>query len=450
MAPQQTITIAGAGLVGSLLAVVLARQGYRVNVYDGLPDSRLADIYQGRSINLALSHRGWKALESVGLDDEVRKQAIPMYQRVIHDVDGNLSYQPYGEEGQAIYSVSRARMNQQLMTLAEQEENVALHFEHPLTDLDFDSTTATFTRPDNSTITATSEYLFGADGSNSKVRRLMQEKPRVSYSLEYMPTSYIELNISPNADGSHKLDKVEALHIWPRGDFMLIALPNQDGSFTCTLFLNYEGDISFQALKTEADIQAFYETYFADASLLLDDPIECFMQRIPSPLALVDVYPWTMNNTCLIGDACHAIVPFYGQGMNSGFEDCRVLDELITEHAGDWDRILPAFQVSRKPNVKAVAALSKQNFVEMSDLSGKPEFLLRKKIEGKFSEMYPDLWTPLYSMVTFSPDTPYSVALERGNQQQRIMDQIMALPDIENKWQEAHIYQKLHDLLVAE
>lgn len=448
MKSNQKITIAGAGLVGSFLAVVLARKGYSVDVYDGLPDSRLTDIYQGRSINLALSSRGWKALESIGLDDEIRKEAIPMYQRVIHSVEGTLSYQPYGKAGEAIYSVSRVRMNQQLMNLAEKEDNANLYFQHQLTGLNFQSMAATFTRPDKTEIKVNSDYLFGADGSNSKVRRLMQEQPRISFSLEFMPMSYIELNISANDDGTHKLAEVEALHIWSRGDFMLIALPNTDGSFTCTLFLNYEGEISFKALQTEADIQNFYETYFADVLPLLDTPVYHFLTRIPCPLALIDIYPWVLNNTCLIGDACHAIVPFYGQGMNCGLEDCRILDELIEENNGDWDRILPAFQESRKPNAEAIASLSKMNFVEMSDLTSKPEYLLRKKIESKFNEMHPELWTTMYSMVTFSPDTPYKDALDNGLKQQKLMDEIMTLPNIEDEWKEDHVYQKIKNLLL--
>lgn len=432
-----------------MLSIMLARRGHTVDVYDRLVDSRLNNIYQGRSINLALSSRGLTALRSIGMEEDVLKEAIPMHQRVIHAVDGTLSYQPYGKPDQAIYSVSRARINQQLMTLAESEEKVNIHFEHKLEDIDFDNTTAHFQKADKTRITVKSDYLFGADGFNSKVRRLMQERPRVSYSLEHMPMSYIELNISGNPDGSHKLKEVEALHIWSRGDFMLIALPNTDGSFTCTLFLNYEGEISFKSLKTQADIQNFLETYFADVLPLLDTPVKHFMERTPSPLALVDVYPWVQNTTCLIGDACHAIVPFYGQGMNCGFEDCRVLDELMGQYDNDWEKILPAFQESRKPNTKAIATLSKKNFIEMSDLTGRADFLLRKKIEERFSNKYPDLWVPLYSMVTFSPDIPYSIALETGYQQQKIMDQIMVIPDIESCWTEDFIYRKIRDLLQA-
>lgn len=447
---SKTFTIVGAGLVGSFLAVVLARRGHRVKVFDGLPDSRSTDIYKGRSINLALSSRGWKALQSLGLDDEIRKHAIPMSQRVMHDEHGVLSYQPYGKAGEAIYSVSRAGMNQQLMTLAEKEEGVTLHFEHRLEEVDFDSTTASFSQPDGDRVSVSSDYLFGADGANSKVRRLLQEKPRVSHSLEYMPVSYIELNIPPDAQGQHQLEPLEALHIWPRGDFMLIALPNTDGSFTCTLFLNDEGEVSFAAYTTEEQVRGFFAQYFGDVLGLLDDPIVNFMQRTPSPLALVDVYPWTMNNTCLIGDACHAIVPFYGQGMNACFEDCRILDELIGEHEDDWPEILHAFQEQRKPDAEAIATLSKMNFVEMSELTGKPDFLLRKKIEGRFSELYPELWSPLYSMVTFSPDTRYSEALARGRQQDKIMDRVMAMPDIETRWERPEIYQIIHDALIDE
>lgn len=446
MSQAKHITVAGAGLVGSMLTVMLARRGHKVDLFDGLPDSRQTNIYQGRSINLALSSRGLKALEVIGMREEVLQGAIPMYQRVIHALDGSLTYQSYGKPDEAIYSVSRARINQQLMTLAEQESGTKLHFEHRLNTVDFDTTQASFTRTDHSTVEIDSDYIFAADGANSKVRRLMQERPRVSHSLEYMPMSYIELNISANPDGSHKLPDVEALHIWSRGEFMLIALPNTDGSFTCTLFLNYEGEISFKALQTESQIQHFFETHFADVLPILDTPVKHFQERTPSPLALVDVYPWVQNNTCLIGDSCHAIVPFYGQGMNAGFEDCRVLNELM-DTTDDWHTLLNEFQQTRKPDAEAIAILAKENFVEMSDLTSRPEFLLRKKIEQRYSDRYPERWTPLYSMVTFSPDVRYSHALAHGRKQAAIMDEIMAIPNIEEHWQEDFVYDRISELV---
>lgn len=446
----KNITIAGAGPVGALLSVMLAKQGYKVDLFESRVDSRKTSLYQGKSINLALSDRGWLALQAVGLDESIRQHAIPMYCRVMHDLQGNLTKQPYGKEEQAIWSVSRAGINEQLISLAENEPLIDVHFEHHLTQLDFDTANSVFSTQKGENKTHQSDLIFGADGAFSKVRRLAQALPRqrISYSLDYMPQSYIELTIAPNDDGSHKLEK-NALHIWPRKAFMLIALPNSDGSFTCTLFLNHEGELSFQSLNSREKVAGFFEDNFADALPLLDKPIDDFMHKAASPLCLVHIYPWVVNNKVgLIGDAAHAMVPFYGQGMNCGFEDCRILNELIDEHAHDWDHILAAYQTERKPNGDAIIELAKRNFVEMSDLSGDSDFLLRKKIESEFNRMYPQLWVPLYSMVTFSPHLAYSSALAIGEIQNEIMDEIMQLKNIHQEWQAPHVYQLLHKLVL--
>jgi len=445
----KTITVAGAGPVGALLTVMLARQGYQVDLFESREDSRCSDIYQGKSINIALSDRGWLALESIGMAEEVKREAIPMYHRVMHDLEGKLTKQAYGKEKQAIWSVSRAKINEQLISLAEKEEKVSLHFSSHVTDVDFDETTVTFNTKQGE-IKHHTDLLFGADGAFSKVRRKMQEIPRkrISYSLEYMPQSYIELNIPAAANGSHQLEK-EALHIWPRKDFMLIALPNPDGSFTCTLFMNQEGDISFDALTQRSDVEKFFQRYFSDAMGLISDPVDEFISRKASPLSLVHIYPWVINdNVGLIGDAAHAMVPFYGQGMNCGFEDCRILSELVDQHNNDWPEILSQYQLQRKPNGDAIIELAKRNFIEMSELSGDANFQLCKKIEANFHDRYPKLWVPLYSMVTFSPHIAYSEALRVGDIQKAIMAQIMALPNIEDRWQDEDIYQMLHELTV--
>ncbi|MFT5312955.1 MAG: kynurenine 3-monooxygenase [Paraglaciecola sp.] len=445
--PTKTITIAGAGPVGALLTIMLARQGYKVDLFESRDDSRNSDIYQGRSINIALSDRGWLALESVGIADEIRREAIPMYQRVMHDLEGKLTRQVYGKENQAIWSVSRSKINEQLVSLAEQEKMAALHFNSHLTEIDFDTNTLTL-NTQKGEIKHSSDLLFGADGAFSKVRRKMQEIPRkrISYSLEYMPQSYIELHIPAAADGSHQMEK-EALHIWPRKNFMLIALPNPDGTFTCTLFMDQEGEISFDALQQHADVEAFFQSYFSDTLDLIEDPVGEFMSRKVSPLSLVHIYPWVINDSvALIGDAAHAMVPYYGQGMNSGFEDCRVLNELVTQYKEDWPEVLSQYQQQRKPNGDAIIELAKRNFVEMSDLSGDANFQLCKKIEANFHDRYPKLWVPLYSMVTFSPHTPYSEALRVGDIQKEIMSEIMALPNIQERWQDDDIYQHLHAL----
>jgi len=455
---KANITIAGAGPVGALLAVVLGRAGYGVNLYESRADSRLHSLYQGKSINIALSDRGWLALESVGIAKQIKKTAIAMKKRVMHAIDGSLTNQDYGKEGQAIWSVSRSGINEQLLNLAEQEPGVTLHFEQRLTHVNFENACSTFSHHsighDHTFKDVHADYLFGADGAYSKVRRLAQETPRFSYSQSYMPQCYIELTIPANenttGDARYQMEK-EALHIWPRKDFMLIALPNPDGTFTCTLFLNYESDnknsVTFSSLKTKVQISEFFNSNFSDAMGLLDNPIDEFMGKAANPLFLVNVNPWVINSKiALIGDAAHAMVPFYGQGMNCGFEDCRVLAELINYHQDDWSKIFPDYQKNRKVNADAITELAKRNFVEMSELSGNATFLLQKKIEAKFHDMYPDLWIPLYSMVTFSPHIPYSQALAVGDKQQKIMQQIMQIPDITNCWQDDFIYQKLHQL----
>lgn len=439
-------TVAGGGPVGSLLAILLGRHGYEVGLYEGRPDSRVTSIYQGKSINIALSDRGWTSLEQIGVGSDAKAEAIPMYHRAIHGVDGELSRLPYGKQGDAIWSVSRGGINEQLLDIADAEANITTHFEHWLVDVDFETAGTVFQVKRDQEITVEADYLFGADGAHSKVRRLAHNVPRFSYSQTYMPQSYIELNIPANPDGRHKLEK-NALHIWPRKDFMLIALPNPDGTFTCTLFLNYSGSLSFESLQERSAVQAFFESNFADAMDYLENPVDVFMEKTAAPLFLVQVFPWSFNRKVgLIGDAAHAIVPFYGQGMNCGFEDCAELNRLIASHKHDWDAIFPAYENARKPNGDAIAELSKRNFVEMSDLSGDPMFQLRKKIEAKFSDLHPQLWTPLYSMVTFSPEVPYAEALRVGDEQNKVMERIMALPGIEDDWDEPYVMQQLLEL----
>ena len=441
-----TFTIAGGGPIGSLLSILLSRHGYDVNLYEGRSDPRETNIYQGKSINIALSDRGWQSLAEIGISSNIKDNAIPMYHRAVHSVRGDVTAVPYGRKGDAIWSVSRGGINDQLLDIAESESGVTTWFEHRLVDVNFETASAKFRVSGEREATADAEHLFGADGANSKVRRLAQGLPRFSYSQTYMPQSYIELNIPANADGSYRLEK-NALHIWPRGKFMLIALPNPDGSFTCTLFLDYCGEPSFESLQARSQVERFFDEYFADAIPHLEFPVDTFMEKTAAPLFLVQVFPWTFNRKVgLIGDAAHAIVPFYGQGMNCGFEDCAELNRLIQIHDHHWDAIFPAYENARKPNGDAIAELSKRNFVEMSDLTGNASFQLRKKIEAKFQEMFPDLWTPLYSLVAFSPDVQYSEALRLGDEQEEIMDKIMQIPNIDTTWNEQYIMDQLHGL----
>jgi kynurenine 3-monooxygenase len=445
---QKTINIAGAGLVGSLLSIYLAKRGHEVAIYERRPDARKVTIDGGRSINLALSDRGLEALERVGLAQKVLQElAIPMYRRVMHDREGNLSYQPYGKEGQAINSVSRAGLNFMLMDEAE-KSGVKIHFEQACKQVDLTEAAATFKNGEGPEQRVNADFLFGADGAFSAVRGAMQVTDRFSYSQEYIDHGYKELTIPPGEDGAFLMEK-NALHIWPRGSYMLIALPNPDGSFTCTLFIAYEGTPSVSELDTVPKARKFFEEQFPDALALMPNFDKEWVENPTSSLVIIRCWPWVKHGkVALIGDASHAIVPFYGQGMNSGFEDCLVFDQLIDEHGSDWQTLLDEYQHLRKPDGDAIADLAMRNFVEMRDLTGDPEFLLRKKIEARFSEKYPEKWTPLYSLVTFSPQVRYSEALALGQRQDELMAEIMAIPNIHEIWDSPEVEE--HMLALSE
>lgn len=432
---MKTITIIGAGLVGSLLAIYLSKRGYQIQVYERRPDPRQKGYLGGRSINLALSDRGWRALDKAGISQKIKEIAIPMRGRMMHDTQGKLTFQPYGKEEQAIYSVSRALLNIELINFAEKEANVDFYFNQKCLEADLDHKVLTFEHTDTEEIHSVSaDLIFGSDGAFSAVRLAMQKTDRFNYSQTYLDYGYKELTIPPKADGTHALEK-NALHIWPRGNFMLIALPNMDGSFTCTLFFPYQGNPSFDSIKTEQDSLAFFETYFPDTLPLIEDAPKAFFQNPTSSLVMVKANPWVYKDSALIGDAAHAIVPFYGQGMNAGFEDCFVLDEILTKHQDNWERSLQEYQQSRIPDANAISTLALNNFIEMRDLVGDAQFLLRKKIEAKINALYPDKWIPLYSMVTFSPHIRYSEALAIGQKQDEIMKSLMQTPDIEQTWE---------------
>jgi kynurenine 3-monooxygenase len=425
--------VLGAGLVGSLLSVMLGRRGYQVQLIEKRPDLRKVKWEDGRTINLALSERGWRALERVGIVADVKQLAIPMYGRMMHDEKGKLTFQPYGKEGQSIYSVSRGLLNEKLMNLAE-ECNVQLLFEQKCMQVELDKPAIHLTDVvTNKQHVITPDILIGADGAFSAVRSAMQRTSRFNYQQYFIEHGYKELTIPPKADGSWAIDK-HALHIWPRGNFMLIALPNPDGSFTCTLFFPFEGEVSFEKIHTQADVIRYFETYFPDILPLMPGVAEEYLKNPTSSLVTIRCYPWTYKDkTAIIGDAAHAIVPFYGQGMNAGFEDCVILDDLMEKHNGNWRQLFEEYQQQRHPNAEAIADLALQNFVEMRDYVADPKFLLRKKIEAHLHQLYPHLWTPLYTMIAFS-HIPYAEALRLGKKQDTIMQQIMAIPSIEEKW----------------
>lgn len=426
------ISIVGAGLVGSLLSIYLKKRGYEVSVFDRRFDMRSAMLGGGRSINMALSNRGLRALQEVGLAAHLKQNAVPMNGRMIHDIQGNLTFQPYGTKGQFINSISRSDLNMLLINEAE-KLGVDFFFEHKCLDVNVDKTELTFQNYSDTKHHQT-DLIIGADGSFSAVRGALLITDRFEYSQTYIEHGYKELRIPSGEAGSFLMEK-EALHIWPRESFMLIALPNPDASFTCTLFFPFDGDPSFQKLESPEKIQAFFEASFPDATRLMPTLAEDFRDNPTSSLVTIRCLPWYKNNTILIGDAAHGVVPFYGQGMNAGFEDCRVLNDLLNQCRDDWNRVLPEFQRQRKPDTDAIAQLALDNFVEMRDLVADADFLLRKKIEARLHVLYPEKWIPLYSMVTFHDTMRYAEAFQKGRQQKEIMDQVMKTPAIESTWQ---------------
>jgi kynurenine 3-monooxygenase len=436
---QKNITIVGAGLVGSMLACYLSKRGHKVSVYEKRSDMRVAGYIGGRSINLALSHRGWKSLKKIGLDDLANQIAIPMRGRMIHDIDGSTNLIPYGKDDQAIYSISRGDLNKLMVEEADSFPHVDFYFDHRCDQIDFANNTVTFEDAAGQLKQVKSDVIFGADGAYSEVRYEMQKTPNFNISQQHEPYGYKELHIPAGANGTHQLEK-NALHIWPRGSFMMIALPNMDGSFTVTLFNSFKGENSFEHLQTGEQVEAFFKNLFPDAVALMPDIKKSFFENPTSSLVTVKAFPWKYKNTCLIGDAAHAIVPFFGQGMNCGFEDVRELDEILETATENWEPALEKFQSQRKPNADAIADLALYNYIEMRDLSGRDDFQLRLKIEKRIAVAFPDKFMTNYGMVTFS-DLSYSEAKKRGEQQNELLDQIMQLPDIEQVWNSDRVLQ---------
>lgn len=444
---KKETTIIGAGLVGSLLSLYLAKRGYKVNIYERRPDMRKDAISAGRSINLALSDRGFRGLEGVGLADEIRKTGIPMYGRVIHQTNGEVVFQPYGKDNQAIYSVSRGGLNIALMNFAESHSNVKIHFHQRCNDVDLDSNKVFMEDVRNGKkYEVDADLIFSADGAFSAVRYTMQKTDRFEYSQHFLEHGYKELTIPAGPNGEFLLDK-NALHIWPRNSYMLIALPNPDGSFTCTLFFPYKGEQSFESLKTEEDVLRFFKNDFPDAVPLMPTLVPDFFNNPTGSLVTIKCFPWThQHKMMMMGDAAHAIVPFFGQGMNSGFEDCTYLGQLMDEFSDDWSKIMPAFEQVRKPNTDAIAELAYENFIEMRDKVADSRFLLRKKIEKYINERYPDKFIPKYSMVTFS-DMPYSEAFNTGKKQDEFFNQVMSIEHLEKVWETEEVQKMIHSRL---
>lgn len=448
MSEEKSAIIVGAGLVGSLWAVYLSKAGYNVTIYERRSDIRNAEISAGKSINLALSTRGWTALDAVGVGDKIRDLAIPMTGRIMHSEEGELSYQPYGKEGQAIYSISRGGVNARMMDIAEKDGNATIHYNHQCTGVDLEAgKVRLLNKETNETVHDQADVVFACDGAFSAVRyKGMQKLDRFDFSQDFIDDGYREILLPANEDGSYKMDK-NALHIWPRGRFMLIALANEDGSFTCTLFMPYDGgENSFNSLDSKEKVDNFFKETFPDFHEMMPEIADAWEDHPLSSLAIMRSYPWHHGKVAMMGDAAHATVPFYGQGMNGAFEDCTVMWRLMQKHNEDWEKVFAEYSVERKPDGDALQDLSLYNYHVMRDYVADPMFLLRKKIEAKFSKLYPEKWLPLYSQVTFS-NIRYSEAIANGKAQSRIMDEIMKNPNITEAWDSQEIMDQIAEKL---
>ncbi|HLV89100.1 MAG TPA: NAD(P)/FAD-dependent oxidoreductase [Candidatus Sulfotelmatobacter sp.] len=423
MGNQGTVTLVGAGLVGPLLAMGLVQRGFEVEIYERRPDMRKGKVSAGRSINLALSTRGIHALAEAGLWDDMQQIVVPMRGRMMHSVTSALTFQRYGKDDtEVIHSISRADLNIALINAAE-ARGVKIFFQRRCAGLDAKEKEIHFRdEQSGAPVTRNFQVAIGCDGSASAIRNEVSKLSRFNFSQQYLDYGYKELTI-PSAGGSHVFEK-NALHIWPRGKFMLIALPNLDGTFACILFLPFEGADSFAQLGSKSDVVGFFQRNFPDACAVMPGLVDNFFANPTGSMVTIKCSPWHIaGQAMLLGDAAHAIVPFFGQGINCGFEDCTTFFELLDRFGDDWARIFPAFESARKANTDAIADLAVENFVEMRDRVSDPRFLFRKKVELALQEKYPFIFVPKYSMVTFHR-IPYATALERGQKQDRILDEL--------------------------
>ena len=416
----------GAGLTGPLLATYLAQQGYSVEIFERRPDMRKESISAGRSINLALSARGNHALKEVGLYDKIKPNTIPMKGRMIHDLNGNTHLQPYGQkENEVIFSVSRAQLNMDLMTLAEETGKVTIRFNHQLLSADLEQNKLLFQLSDSlEEIELPFNRVIGCDGSASILRKSIVEKADIQYVKKPLGHGYKELTIPPLKSGKFRIEP-NALHIWPRGNHMLIALPNNDCSFTCTLFFPMTGTKSFETVKTEKDILDLFQSQFHDAIKLIPNLVEDFQKNSTGDLASVYCKPWHLGDKALlIGDAAHAVVPFFGQGMNASFQDCSTLAKLMGQNKNDWKTIFNTFSSVQVENGHAIADMAIENYLEMRDHVNDTEYKKRRNVELKLERMFPGQFIPRYSMVSFH-QIPYAEVYQRGGKQFKIIGDVL-------------------------
>jgi kynurenine 3-monooxygenase len=429
---KQRFILIGSGLAGGLLAAYLGRRGYNVDLYERRADPREGNIVGGRSINLAVSTRGIHALEQIGIADEALRHAIPMRGRMIHDKSGDLHFAQYDvDPNKHINSIGRAALNTTVIEAAQRYPNVRVHFNHRCTDVDLDEATAHLLNTETNTTSAVrTDAVIGVDGAFSAVRQSMQKKlDRFEYDESYLAHGYKEMTIPPAVDGSWRMEK-NALHIWPRKSFMMIALPNPDGSFTCTLFWEFEGPRSFATTKTDNEVCDFFWEEFPDAVPLMPTLLNDFRQNPTGSLVTIRCGPWYYKDkVALVGDAAHAVVPFYGQGMNAAFEDCVVLDECLAGFQNNREHAFAEYFSRRKENADALADLALENFIEMRDKTASKTFRTKKKLDHFLEARLPGIYLPLYTMVTFTR-IPYAEAARRGRRQDCIVYASLAIATV--------------------
>ena len=422
MPDKEHISLIGAGLAGPVMAKYLSDHGYRVDIFERRPDMRVVEQSAGRSINLALSARGIEALRSIGIFSKIQSQLLPMKGRMIHDMDGKTHLQSYGQrEDEVIYSVSRAHLNMSLMDHIEESGNVKIHFEHDLENIDLDNSELIF--KNNKRVSF--NRVMGSDGSSSCIRNCINERSSINFQKKPLGHGYKELTIPATDDGQFKIDP-EALHIWPRGEFMLIALPNMDRSFTCTLFFPMDGKTSFSSITSNDQIFDLFNSYFSDTLNLIPDLVEEYQQNPVGSLSTVYCDRWNYKDKLVIfGDAAHAIVPFFGQGMNASFQDCTVIHNLIEELYGDWRMIFSEFSKNHVPNGHAIANMALENYLEMRDSVNDPAYKIKRELEFSLENKFRDRFIPRYSMVSFHT-IPYTEVYKRGLIQLKMMEEYLS------------------------
>ncbi|MEL7249957.1 MAG: NAD(P)/FAD-dependent oxidoreductase [Bacteroidota bacterium] len=434
MIKKQHIVIVGAGLCGTLLGIRLVQRGYRVSLFERRPDLRLIEQDAGRSINLALSHRGLMALATAGLGEVVRDLCIPMRGRMIHAPSGEKWLSPYsGRTDEYINSISRPGLNALLLEKADSYENLTIYFEYKCTGVNLETATGHFTDKSGEAHVIQGDILVGTDGAGSVVRRAMMARSTdllFNFSQNFLRSGYKELSIPASASGDFRIES-NALHIWPRGKFMMIALPNLDRSFTVTMFHPFDGPAGFNTLNTPEKVKAFFNEHYPDTLEHLPDLDQEYFTNPSAALGTIKCYPWeAYKKTLLMGDAAHAIVPFYGQGMNAAFEDVRIFDELVEQHDGDWSAILPAFSEARPTDSNAIADLAVDNFYEMQDKVDDVDFIKKRKLEMKLEQQFPEYYSK-YSLVTFKPELSYNDAMIRGRRQDEYLLDLVNRKDVD-------------------